>query len=333
MDYDASIGQRVALIQAGYSPNGHTPETDFRAATSGADEEAEKALASEYRWALSLKTYPYAGNASQDILMDVAHGSLIESAKTYDPDREPNFLIHLSDAVDAQLTEVFGEPETTNLPKLEVFEDYVLESDFSELPPLPKAREASEFSKDQLLLYLIDGELVQCRVQSVREYEGLFLKQGEPVQLSDEEMEHRTKALETAIKMAPNDMKSQGGFTPEVVKAMIGLVPGLQRFTGDSNPSPGHILLRTEPGSSDRTREAIIDMNRSEVIPIDAWQAIKSSPEYRELYLANGTPESMRNQEVLATAITRRMEAEGMFRRKVASVALHNVQPDQEHNS
>lgn len=77
-------------------------------------------------------------------------------------------------------------------------------------------------------------------------------------------------------------------------------------------PSPGWLRLYTEAQRQTRykTPYMIIDMDRSAVVPLDAWEQLKSDAEFREAYLADGGVENQRVRADLEAAIAKRMERE-----------------------
>ena len=52
----------------------------------------------------------------------------------------------------------------------------------------------------------------------------------------------------------------------------------------------------------------IIDMDRSAVVPLDAWEQMKRDIEFREAYLSDGGVENQRVRADFETAIVKRME-------------------------
>lgn len=77
-------------------------------------------------------------------------------------------------------------------------------------------------------------------------------------------------------------------------------------------PSPGWLRLYTEAQRQTRfkTPYMIVDMDRSAVMPLDAWERIKADAEFREAYLSDGGVENQRDRSNLEAAIAKRMEKE-----------------------
>jgi hypothetical protein len=80
-------------------------------------------------------------------------------------------------------------------------------------------------------------------------------------------------------------------------------------------PSPGFLKLFTPGQRLTRflTGNMIIDMDRSAVVPMDAWKQMKRDAGFREAYLSDGGVENQRVREDFEIAIPERMERELAF--------------------
>jgi hypothetical protein len=145
--YDAAIEARISDIEAGLSPNGHSPNGLLSSALESDDARDEEKFIAEYSWALSLAAYPYRDQEAKHVLMIAATDGLFMAAETYDRETEPNFLKHLAGTVGTYMQDVFGVAPETDLPAADEFENFVLgQNTISNYPPprqpsfLPKTR-------------------------------------------------------------------------------------------------------------------------------------------------------------------------------------------------
>lgn len=312
--FDPNIYNRIEEIQAGFSPNGEHPNGVLSDAMENPTPEVADRFMNEYGWALSLAVYPHRDKENRDVLMSAAVDALYMAGETYDSKAEPNFLRHLGHTVTDYLEEVFGPSEDTSLPSAAEFESFVLQHSEKEemLPPLATERRATDFRIGQRILLLAQGQLRPAKIKNVVAYEEGATRFGPPTPLPADEKARRLKALRKRAAELETENKEFIVPDPELLRRAIMLRPELRTVVPDTRP--GFIHARTTEGAS---HGVIIDMDNNGVVPFNAWRHIKKDQQYRERYLASGSPESLRRSDALEAAIDARIELERSMGQKV----------------
>lgn len=308
--FDSSLAERIRDAENGVYRNGHSPNGVLTEALKG-QAAREQDFLDEYEWALNLAIYPYAASENRRALMLAAEDGLFMAAASYDPQKEPNFLRHLSKVASDYLERTFGQAKEAELPSADVFDEVV--RDISVVPPLASERCAEDFYEGQSVLFFNGTRLVAGTIKSVKAYEHR-LTLGAPRELPAAAKEARLESLRTYQRDTTKEMDT------ELLRRRMTLEPIFQEVV--VNLSPGFVHLKTagDPAGT------IMDMNYNWIITPDAWECIKSDLTYRESWLSSGSKESIREREKLAVALEEKIQEErsrsGAGRAFVASGAM-----------
>lgn len=400
--FDRCLQDRVTEIQNGLSPNGQNPDgvlTDFLAPTNPKNPkehvEAENALIKEYEWAIALFGYAYGEMVDPVAFRAAAEEGLFLAGESYDEEKEPDFLKHLTGELGNYLFVVFGEevPEEDmrKIPTLDEFEilvqrvhppveevveetepeeptpapdedevdddetaDILVEDPELEQPPvrspklsfpdkrtagkplpslaevraaresaetsdedaekplpeprLPHERVMDEFRIGHKVLILVGTELQNGVITDVETYDYPFVS-SLPIQAPLSEIEALSGVGEKKLKALRQEPRPE-----ELIKAMLSR-PDLHRFI----PPSGFLRIMPERGPTG----IVIDSNRSEIIPLKAWERIMDDEEYRDAWLASGPAESLRLRSVFEHAMERRHAQDRI--RRVKTTQLDQV--------
>lgn len=305
LHFDESLSTRISEIEAGLSPNGHSPNGMIEDALSS-DGDAQERFIDEYKWALSIAIFPHRHKENKDVLMSAAVDGLFGAAESYEPEKEPNFLRHLSSGLSSYLAGVFGK-ETIDLPSADEFEDFVLNTLDAEIPPLATERKIGDFSIGQRVLMLSEADLTMAKIHSVTPYPDGMWKFAPATEIPSDERQRRLQEFEERKKQLRRE-RSTAHPDPELLRLAIRMQPRFQHMVPDKRQGFVHLKSTGEDGKP--THGKIIDIEWNTFIPFDAWRRIKSDEGFKEAYLSNGSKESLRQREVLEKAIGQRIVKE-----------------------
>lgn len=327
---DPSVQARIDGIQRGLSLNGHNPNGVLSDALTSDDIEAHKRFIDEYDWALNILIQPYSSFEEKEPLKYAALDGLYAAGETYDPDVEPNFLTHLSNKVRRHLNEVFGKPADDLEIPIDAFDQLVIEKFLEASPPLASTRQAENFETGMPVLHLVRGELRDACIKKATAYTGKeTISLGPPIELSEQELALREAAVARRQKELDEERKKPYAKhsvilmglmpDPELLRLKMACLPQFQQVI--KNPSPGivHIVSETDPVG------LITDMHHNTIITLDAWEKIKESRLYRQLWLENGSTESLRQKDALDQAISARIKDDLKAKRNSEIANGHNV--------
>lgn len=107
--FNPALDERINQMQQGADLNGHHPNGVLTGALEGGKEE-RTTFVQEYAWLIALEGYPFRDQEKAITLRAAGIDALFAAGETYDPNKEPNFLIHSAKTISEYLEEIFGAP-------------------------------------------------------------------------------------------------------------------------------------------------------------------------------------------------------------------------------
>ncbi len=319
--YDPALAQRIFDVEDGKAVNGHHPNGTLSNALAN-EEGAHENFVTEYRWLLALEAFPFRQQEDKTSLMLAAEDALFTAGETYDPLKEPNFVAHSSKVIGNYLEEIFGEPQcprpddatilagialpepveapacSPTMPPITPENTTYVEST-KKLPALPNQRTATDFSEGQKLLVLWDGTLHASTVRGVTAYENSMKFQ--PRIIPEEELAKREALYERRLaEICDNPAAKEALYLmpdPEILRIRISMQPEFQSLVPSNKPGFLRLSFAAEPAG------VIMDMHYNRIIPEDAFKQIKRDPQFLEAWLASGSPEDKREEQLLIEAL------------------------------
>jgi hypothetical protein len=304
--YDRSIQTRVSELELGMYPNGHTPESDLSRASTGGTE--TKKFLREYRWAMAVGCFPHNGVEDKTTLLAASEDALFAAAETYEPQTEPNFLIHFSRISSQVLSEVFGKPKRLPI-KVHNFDQAVIQNHLRPLPPLAGSRkiedlEAVQAENGRVAVIDEQGELQLAKITSLKALESPF---EHSVDLSDEEIDI-VQCHVDALSEQGYDWKSRIDGTRMMYKGGTPYALNLLAFGILSYEEIKHLPIEVNTGTvmvelGSLPYHILANVNDSCIIRQPEWEMIKSDPLYREEWLKDGSKRNEYDMLRLRSAI------------------------------
>ena len=301
------------------------------------DEEAVEGwiqLTDAYQWALAVARYPYRHQADQDAVKESTVSGLFRAVNGFNPSRDPDFLVYLSDTLTQQMVEDHGVPPEgfVPVPTPAEFDEYVSQNYLADFPPLPDKRLPEHVSEGTVVMVFEEDKLVSGVVKKVidREHAGPFtindipeeeipalqerldqayaqvraegtrITLGDPAADYEETAEFEAKMNPPADELAPSVRLIHAlGRGP---LWLYRLYPQLKE-NPDTGPSTALVVTDAHPDGAEVT------IRNSVLITEADLKFMASHPLYREAYLDRSTAGDEQQRQVLGMALLDRKYA------------------------
>lgn len=323
--FNSDIGLRVGtqemahLMGVHYEPNTALEQIDTSTI------EGLVSLVDNYSWAVGLATFPYRDRPDQELVKGTAGMAIFDAVRSYDPEQEPNFLVHLSRTLAITMVQEYGQPTGPSIPSPLEFDQYVADHYLANLPPLPDKRSPEDIHEGEAVLVIDDGQLVSGIIQKVDMKEEV-----EPFTIN-EIPEEELPALQERIDRAFEQLRKEnsritlgdpaadaaeiaefeakvnvpeGQLPPRVEwlhalgRAPLWLYAMYPQLTENPDAQPTAWVA-----TADHPDGMEIAIRNSVLITQAAWDLLTSSPLYREAYLDRATAGDDQKRVVLEQAI------------------------------
>jgi hypothetical protein len=257
--------------------------------------------------------------------------ALFDAVRTYKPEREADFLLHLSGTLSSAMAKEYGKPAVPNAPSAAEFDDFVARYHLVNLPPMPDERLPEHLAQGEVVLVMEDDRLVpgvireitdrqheppfilnhipaedlpemQARLERAYDQlqaEGSRITLGDPAAGADE-----VKGFETLVNLQEDNKIPPVELLHALGRAPMWLYARYPQMAANPNFGPSTTLVVTDSNPEG----AVVEISQGELIPAAAWKLVVSKPLYREAYLDRGTGDAQQ-RENLEQAILARKQA------------------------
>jgi hypothetical protein len=331
--FDNSIMDRIWSLELEHLAD-PSFEADLDAAQPAMDSETIKdhfELIESYRWALAVAAYPYRSRADDEEVRGTAAMALFDAVRSYKPEREPDFLLHLSGMLSLAMAKEYGKPDVPNVPSAAEFDDFVTRNHLVNLPPTPDERLPEHLVRGEIVLVMEDDRLVPGVIREVtdREHEPPFIlnhipaedlpemqarlerayaqlkAEGSRITLGDPAAgPDEVKGFETLVNLQEDDKIPPVELLHALGRAPMWLYARYPQMAANPNNGPSTTLIATDTNPEG----IVVEINQGGLIPAAAWKLMVSKPLYREVYLDRGTGDA-RQRVTLEQAVLTRKQA------------------------